>query len=85
MRDYGCFDFVWFDCGGSKEYEDFFSEYWNICSYYVICHFTYTDGHPNENLEAILKSAEGNPFRIDIIEPHKIRQGSLTILKKQAP
>ena len=82
-RLHGKFDFVWFDCGGLSEYEAFFSEYWDICSGYVICHFTYTNGKPNELLDAVLRGAKGNPARFDIIEPHKSRQGSLTILNKQ--
>ena len=36
IDQYGLFDFVWFDCGGSKEYADFFSEYWQICSCYNV-------------------------------------------------
>ncbi len=82
---YGDFDFVWFDCGGSDEYRAFFSEYWDLCSAYIICHFTYLDGKPNKNFEAILDGIKGDPFVIDIIEPHKTRQGSLTIIKKKTP
>ena len=82
---YGEFDFVWFDCGGAVEYERFFSEYWDICSSYIICHFTYSDGKPNANLSAILNKISGDPFRIDIVEPHKKRQGSITIIKKRFP
>lgn len=82
LEKYGKFDFVWFDCGGSPEYEAFFSEYWDICSAYVICHFTYTKGEPNEKLRTLLNRITGEPFKIDILEPHKTRQGSLTILKK---
>ena len=82
FKKYGSFEFVWFDCGGAMEYEAFFSEYWSICSAYVIFHFTYTNGEPNHLLKAALKSIEGDPIRIDIIEPHKSSQGSITILKK---
>ena len=49
-HEYGKFDFVWFDLGGPKEYDAFFSEYLDICNGYIICHFTYTDGKPNNNL-----------------------------------
>lgn len=82
---YGTFDFVWFDCGGPEEYEAFFSEYWDICSSYIISHFTYSDGEPNANLESILNNVKGDPFRIDIVEPHKKSQGSITIIKKRLP
>ena len=82
FRKYGKFDFVWFDLGGPSEYKDFFSEYWEICSNYVLFHFTYSDGKPNSKLEIILSQMTGDPFRFDIVEPHKRRQGSVTILKK---
>ena len=84
-KNYGLFDFVWFDCGGVEEYKKFFAEYWDICSFYIICHFTYSNDKPNENLRAILNGIKGAPFMIDIIEPHKTRQGSLTIIKKKSP
>ena len=40
---YGNFDFVWFDCGGAKEYKQFIDEYWDICSDYIFFHFAYTN------------------------------------------
>lgn len=83
ISKYGKFDFVWFDCGGPEEYQAFLEEYWKICSSYVFFHFTYTDGSPNSNLEIILSRISGDPFIIDIIEPHKRRQGSITIVKKK--
>ena len=79
---YGLFDFVWFDCGGPEEHSAFMSEYWDICSHYVIFHFHYTFQIPNPKLGAVMGLATGNPQRIDILEPHKNRQGSVTILKK---
>jgi len=81
-RKYGKFDFVWFDCGGPPEYEEFMKEYWDICSEYVIFHFTYFKGQPNDNMDAILNNATGSAFRMDIVEPHKSRQGSLTMFRK---
>ena len=30
-----------------------------------------------------MAKAENEPFKIDIVEPHKTRQGSITIVKKQ--
>ncbi len=82
LKKYGCFDFVWFDCGGYPEYVAFMLEYWDICSDYVIFHFTYTSQMPNSKLGSVMGFATGNPQRIDILEPHKDRQGSVTILKK---
>ena len=79
---YKDFDFVWFDCGGSAEYKSFLNEYWDICSGYVFFHFTYTDGQPNELHDVILKNLKGNTAIFDIVEPHKSRQGSITIVRK---
>ncbi len=81
-QKYGTFDFVWFDCGGPEEYESFIKEYWDICSDYVIFHFTYTYNKPNIMLETILKNVKGTYFRMDIQEPHKWRQSGLTVLRK---
>ena len=81
-REFGAFDFVWFDCGSTSEYESFFSEYWNLCLDYIFFHYTYSNGKPNEKLKTILRNISNTPFKIDIIEPHKTRQGSITIIKK---
>ena len=89
-KKYGEFDFVWFDCGGPAEYEAFIKEYWDICSKYVIFHFTYYLGKPNRNHEILMQhinaqeqlTGVSNVQRMDIIEPHKERQGSITMFKK---
>ena len=81
---YGDFDFVWFDCGEEQDYKDFLEEYWFLCTGYIFFHFTYSNGAPNQNLEVILSAIGKDPFIIDIIEPHKKRQGSVTIIKKQS-
>jgi len=79
---YGDFDFVWFDCGGNTEYIKFIDEYWNICSDYIFFHFTYTNGVPNGNHKIILNNVTGNPLIVDIVEPHKSKQGSITMVRK---
>ena len=79
---YGDFDFVWFDCGGIAEYKSFMVEYWDICSDYIFFHFTYTNGNPNDLHEIILNNVTGNPSVFDIVEPHKSRQGSITMVRK---
>jgi tetratricopeptide (TPR) repeat protein len=79
---FGSFDFVWYDCGGQKEYECFMDEYWNICSDYVFFHFTYSNGNPNIIHDIILQKIEGSPAIFDIVEPHKRRQGSITMVNK---
>ena len=84
LEKYNQFDFVWFDCGGPKEYQDFVEEYWSLCSGYIIFHFTYSDGAPNNKLQMLLSQITNDPFRLDIVEPHKKRQGSITIIKKQS-
>ena len=82
LKKYGNFDFVWFDCGGATEYKKFIDEYWDICSGYIFFHFTYFDGSPNENHKLILNNIKGNPKIFDIVEPHKHRQGSITMVQK---
>jgi hypothetical protein len=79
---YGFFDFVWFDCGGSSEYKNFIDEYWDICSDSVFFHFTYSNGKPNDLREIILNNVTDNLLVFDIVEPHKSRQGSITMIKK---
>ena len=81
-KKYGTFDFVWFDCGGVEEYSAFANEYWEICSEYVIFHYTYSEGVPNILYKVILENVKPPFFRLDVLEPHKSRQGSLTILRK---
>ena len=82
FKKYGKFDFVWFDCGGVQEYQTFMQKYWDICSGYIFFHFTYKDGSPNLFHDIILDSITGSPFIFDIVEPHKKRQGSITMVKK---
>ena len=79
---YGKFDFVWMDCGGVSEYVSFMKEYWNICSDYVIFHYTYKGHSPTDLLGYIQLYAKEYDFHMDIVEPHKIHQSGLTILRK---
>ena len=80
---YGDFAFVWFDCGGNAEYKIFMDEYWDICSDYIFFHFTYSNGSPNELHNIILNNITGNPSIFDIVEPHKSRQGRITMVRKK--
>ena len=82
LNKYGNFDFVWFDCGGASEYEIFMDQYWHICSGYVLFHFTYSNGKPNSNHNILLDKITGNQSIFDIVEPHKNRQGSITMVNK---
>ena len=81
-ENYASFDFVWFDCGGAAEYKTFMDEYWDICSGYIFFHYTYHRGNPNNLRDIVLKNMTGNPAIFDIVEPHKSRQGSITMVKK---
>jgi len=80
---YGHFDFVWLDCGSQREYTNFFKEYWQYCSNYIFFHFTYLNGIPNIKHKVIQDNLRQNSFMFDIVEPHKKRQGSITMIKKK--
>ena len=82
FKKYGFFDFVWFDCGGPIEYENFIKEYFDYCSNYILFHFTYSNGKKNINHKIIRENINEKTTLFDIVEPHKKRQGSITILKK---
>ena len=82
LNKYKNFDFVWFDCGGTTEYEIFMDQYWHLCSGYVLFHFTYSNGKPNSHHNTLLDKITGNPSIFDIVEPHKNRQGSITMVNK---
>jgi hypothetical protein len=59
-------------------------EYLPICSGYVLLHYTYYRGKPNPNfteIETYISNEEWE--RIDMIEPHKYRQGSFTMIKRR--
>ena len=90
FEKYGEFDMIWFDCGAPQNYQDFLTEYWNICSHYMLFHFTFFQGQPTTAIDILSGSIDGwarlygvnNVQRIDILEPHKAEQGSVTMLKK---
>ena len=81
---YSEFDMCWFDCGGPIELQFFLDNYFDIVKEYFVVHFTFFKGKENKNGETISKFLESNPHiqRLDIIEPHKYRQGSITILRR---
>ena len=93
IRESGPYDLVWFDCGGPEEYHFFVHNYWGMVKEYALFHFTYFRGKPNANHE-ILSNALTPPhniedagdftytYRMDIVEPHKIRQGSITMFRR---
>jgi len=86
---FGPFDFVWFDCGGMKEYDEFFSEYWDLLDPdggILILHYTLTNtsmGYIRQKIE--LAKANGELPGIEILslrEPHKMMQNSFTMLRR---
>ena len=79
---YGKFDFVWFDCGDLSDYEYFLKNYWNLCSEYIFLHNTYEHGKPNDISNLLSENIKSRCMRMDIVEPNKYRQGSVTMLKK---
>jgi hypothetical protein len=86
------FDLVWFDCGGPNEYQWFMDNWWDdMVNEYALFHFTYFRGELNNNGKIIDKLSGQydsdkmkwpNLSRMDIVEPHKFKQGSVTMLKK---
>ena len=81
VRENGPYDLVWFDCGGPVEYQYFVDYYWNMVKEYALFHFTYFKGEPNKNND-ILSLLRDYQYRMDIVEPHKFKQGSITMLRK---
>mgnify|MGYP001024466740 FL=1 len=81
VRDNGPYDLVWFDCGGPVEYQHFVDYYWDMVKEYALFHFTYFRGEPNKNND-ILSTITDISYRMDIVEPHKLKQGSITMLRK---
>ena len=92
-EEFGYLDFVWFDCGGPEDYSDFCTEFLPICNGLVLFHFTYLRGVPNKNHDIIsgyleeqrCKDGYQSWDQIDLVEPHKYRQGSVTMLKRKTP
>lgn len=89
------FDFVWVDCGHQSDYGQIFNEVFARCSSgaTVVFHYTYIDVDQqgeavlvpgpfvNELKRQIAISDEDYEF-ISLVEPHKIRQGSVSIIRK---
>ncbi len=90
-EQYGAIDFAWFDCGGPDQYTRFCDEYLPLCNGFVFFHFTYTGGRPNINRQIISEAISTPRFLddeglsywslIDLVEPHKHQQGSITMLQ----
>ena len=109
---FGKINFIWFDCGGPLEYQDFINEYWTIVENdgYLLFHFTFSytfeildfEKNPknkmskmteNKNYSFIYDKIKNDLYLhlnkkkmkyevLSIVEPHKQRQSSITIVKK---
>jgi hypothetical protein len=82
-------DFIWFDCGNAEDYKDFVEEYWdtiNPSGGYLLLHST-LNRYSYHSVVTYFKSKIGTSEFSDIevlslLEPHKLTQGSVTMIKK---
>jgi len=84
VSEIGPYDLVWFDCGGPDEYQFFIHNYWGMVKEYALFHFTFFKEKENKNGQLITEHLKSHSSvqRLDIIEPHKFKQGSVTMLRK---
>ncbi len=82
------FDFVWFDCGGLREYEDFVDEYWKLVNPkggIIVFHSTLTNLDLKVFLQKIkLRQATSDFLNFELLsllEPHKQIQNSVTMIR----
>lgn len=90
-------DFVWFDCGGLSEYVDFLDEYWPKIKPeggMLLLHFTHWEisnqmrmgSIANEIKRQQAKASIDAKFEVlTLVEPHKRRQGSVTMIRRLGP
>ena len=83
------FDFVWFDCGGLKEYFIFYHEYWKFVDPnggLLLMHSTLTNLEIINFVKTIKLSQATTDFHnmelLSLLEPHKIAQNSVTLIRK---
>src|SRR5262249_26272270 len=86
------FDLVWFDCGSYNEYADFLTEYWGLikpAGGLLLLHSTLTNVAIRSIIHALkLRQAtdDFNKFEmLSLLEPHKWRQNSITMIRMLAP
>lgn len=90
-------DFVWFDCGGPPEYVDFLKLFWELIDPeggVLALHFTHGLGRtggedpprlellPGRVLAHIRTQLDRNVELLSLVEQHKHRQGSVTLLRR---
>lgn len=83
------FDFVWFDCGGYREYRDFLDLYWDLIDDnggVLVLHYTLTNLSMGAILQALKLRQATEAFNdyelLSLLEPDKFEQNSCTILRK---
>lgn len=82
-------DFVWFDCGNAEDYKDFIDEYWSSIrpdGGLLLLHST-LNRYSYHSVMTYFKTIVGQSDTHDIevlslLEPHKLTQGSVTMIKK---
>lgn len=82
------FDFIWFDCGGLREYEDFVDEYWKLVNQnggIILFHSTLTNLDLQPFIQTIkLRQATSDFLNFELVsllEPHKKIQNSVTMIR----
>lgn len=93
-------DFVWYDCGGPAEYADFLRLFWPLIDPdggLLALHFTHalgrTEGEtpprqallPSRILDHIRRTIDASVELLSLVETHKHRQGSVTLLRRVPP
>lgn len=85
----GTFDFIWFDCGGHREYRDFLDEYWPLLDGNggtLLLHYTLTNlsmGSVIKDLKIRQATTGFEDFELlSLREPHKMMQNSVSLIRK---
>jgi hypothetical protein len=83
------FDFIWFDCGMLDE---FLEEYWGLLNPsggFLLIHSTLTNPTKLGILKKFKETHGSQPLggfeMVSLLEPHKWRQNSLTMIRKLSP
>ncbi|MFA5897610.1 MAG: hypothetical protein WC829_00720 [Hyphomicrobium sp.] len=85
----GGLDFMWFDCGGHREYRDFLDEYWPLLDANggtLLLHYTLTNltiGSIVKDLKIKQATTGFSDFELlSLREPHKMMQNSVSVVRK---
>lgn len=82
------FDFIWFDCGGYPEYFDFVKGAFDLINPdggILLLHFTVDPqiARIKQNIRSIIESSPENACEVvNLIEPHKLWQNSVTLVRR---